>query len=443
MTTPNFGGGLGEKPTLEGLADYIYRLERQLKFVLQNLDYKNIREINADIINVQGEKSGVTIGPLSDGTYGVEVKEGQYYLLDEANLRQIVGQNQNMIRDHSFELVDYGTNLSPTQHVNNINTAFATDAYWWNFSGTPYLRSTPNIDSPYSKFDNQNIIANNTNYAYQTTFVKNEFPTGPYTLSVYAMPSGTIKNGVGTTIMENTLGATIQCKLTIIAQDFIHNEIGRVEGTFTITDSYSSADDNVWVRGKLTYDTLPSDTYELKIEIKGNNAEWIDIDGVQLVPFNTPIVYNAESSLWQHTLDYKGMYHRRMTNIGNMLLSDETRTYQTLLAPASGPLNKFTIYDDNGLELRVGGSIVFSVNDAQKAYTGWLQLINNVGATSPDVGAIRANGGKLQVYNGSSWLDLATESFVTGQGYATESWVTTNTAGPKDISTTEGHTHSR
>lgn len=412
MPSPNLGS-LGDDPSYKELVDYIYRLERKLSFLLQNLDFKNIREIDADIVRVFGDKAGVTIGELDDGSFGVEVQYGQYYLLDEVNLRQIVGQNQNMVRDHSFELMPTTGSADADQSF-AVNTAVLGNAFWWNVQGSPRIRSTYNTGlRPISKYDNQSMLVNNTNYVWEQSYLRYESLTGPYTLSCYATPKG---NGA------NTNGASIDCKLSIIALDNTFTELSRQEGTFSITSSYSSTDDFIWKRGKVVYETLPANTYALQVEVKSNNTEWIDVDGMQLVPFKNPIVYNSETSLWQHVRNLSGMWHSYMDIIGTLTLQDETQTYFTSITPGGGGGNKAIFIDAEGFTFEDGaGNIGLSVNGAdRKVYAPWIQMQDTIAPVSPQEGALYFDTNYFKGHDGTSYHIIPFQASAQADSTATD-----------------------
>lgn len=51
MPTPQFGG-LGDNPTLPDVIDYVYKLEKELNYLLQNLDTSNVNRLDAKVIKV-------------------------------------------------------------------------------------------------------------------------------------------------------------------------------------------------------------------------------------------------------------------------------------------------------------------------------------------------------------------------------------------------------
>ncbi len=58
MPTPEFGR-LGDNPTIEGLTDYIYKLQKELNYVLTALDDLNVTRLNAKVIvagTITGDK---------------------------------------------------------------------------------------------------------------------------------------------------------------------------------------------------------------------------------------------------------------------------------------------------------------------------------------------------------------------------------------------------
>lgn len=49
MPTPEFTG-LGDNPTLSDVVDYVYKLEKELNYLLQNLDTSNVNRLDAKVV---------------------------------------------------------------------------------------------------------------------------------------------------------------------------------------------------------------------------------------------------------------------------------------------------------------------------------------------------------------------------------------------------------
>lgn len=218
---------------------------------------------------------------------------------DKAFVSQDGYAGQNMLSDHSFEMIPR-TGSADVDQTFAIDTAILGNSFWWVATGLPRIRSIYNTDTgvPYSLFAYQSAIVNDTNYLWQQARVLNEVQTGPYCFSVYASPKG-----------GNTAGAKLECTLVIRALDSAGLELGAATRTFTVSESYSATDNGKWTRGLVTYAVLPANTVFLEVQVKSASAEWLEVDGAQLVPSSVPEVYNPENQLWAHLRGLDGAKH--------------------------------------------------------------------------------------------------------------------------------------
>lgn len=308
---------------------------------------------------------------------------------------------QNMLTDHSFEMVPT-TGSADAAQTFAINTAMLGNYLWWNVTGSPRIRSIYNTGVggvPYSLFDYQGIIVNNTNYVWQQQPVLTNYTTGPYCFSVHATPKG-----------GNTAGAQLTCSLTVRALDAAGLELGTVSRSFTVSESYSSSDNGKWMRGFVTYQSLPAGTVALEVQVKSGSAEWLEVDGAQLVPASTMQVYSPENQLWAHLHSRDGARHDNLTTLGTITVADRTNTHWAYLTPGVGSTNKLVIASTVGIEHNTAydgtGTIMYACNDEGKNYLRWIQLQDNNVTTSPAVGALRSNTSVPQFYDGAAWQRL-------------------------------------
>lgn len=443
----------GQLTSLEEILNYVEKLRKEVTWLFGNLDTSNIAELNAKVINagsinadqvkVEAPTSGITLDSTGlhttfaggatliisnngltvtypDGTAfsvtedGVTVDKGHYFLATPQSEPEIVGEGNNMVRDHSFEsLITQGDSMGDFTY--QINQTWSGNYFWWNFVGSPLVRSMRNSDSPpFPKFGYQSILVNNANYAWQQMWVKKEAPNGPYNLSVYAAPRG-----------NNTPGATVKCRLVITALDDDGDPLGSVAGEFIVTNSYSSADVAKYKRGSVTYPTLPVGTTRLQITVASSDSQWVEVDGVSLVPFSHPTVYSAEDSFWGHLHDEPGMFHRNMAIFGNVTMAnrDGLGASATFLHPYNPETGRVVLGNDAGFEVRKygwgfpSGEMAFAVNTENlRCYLPWISLngvIDTVGAQSGSL-RWRTALGSLQVHDGGGWRSLAYEDEVSG-----------------------------
>lgn len=348
--------------------------------------------------------------------------------LDKVYVQQQGYAGQNLARDHGFEMVPATGSVDAYQTF-GIDVDYLDNPYWWMLTGTPRIRSIYDTSGvlPYSLFGLQGAIVNSTNYFYQQPDILVDVPNGPYCLSAYAAPKG-----------DNTPGAGIGCALVIRAFNSTGVELGSVSRTFTISESYSSSDNGKWSRGFVTYKDVPDTAAYLEVQVKSDSAEWIEVDGVQLVPKEMPEVYSPENQLWAHARSQKGAWHYRLQEVGVMTLINYVAgiPYVGYIAPGQGSMNKTILGAADGIEHNTAfdgsGTLMYACNAEGKNYAPWVQLQDGAVTTAPAVGALRSSTGVLQIYDGVAWQTIATQA-----------WVVANSAAPMNTATSTLHTHAR
>ncbi len=315
---------------------------------------------------------------------------------DKAFVAQEGYAGQNMLSDHSFEMVQPTGSVDAYQTF-AINTAIMGNSFWWMVVGAPRIRSTYNSGvAPYSLFSYQGAIVNSTNYLKQQQYVLTNAPSGPYCFSAHASPKG-----------DNTAGTKLACTLVIRALDGVGTELGSVTRSFTVSESYSANDNGKWSRGFVTYETLPSGTVTLEVSARSDSAQWLEIDGVQLVPSRTMEVYSPENQFWAHLHSLDGTMHYDMTHLGTITLMDPTQTYFGFVTPGVGSTNKVVLASDVGIEHNTvydgTGTVMYACNNEGRNYVKWLQMQDGATTTTPAAGALRSNAGALQFYDGTTW----------------------------------------
>lgn len=317
--------------------------------------------------------------------------------MDKAFVQQEGYAGQNMLMDHSFEMIPT-TGSADADQTFAINTSVLGNSFWWMVTGAPRIRSIYNTSgvSPYSLFQYQGIIVNNANYVWQQQFIVTNIPSGPYCLSAFAAPKG-----------GNTAGAQLTCTLTIRALDSGGLELGSVTRSFVVSQSYSANDNGKWSRGFVTYPVLPANTAFLEAQVKSGSAEWLEVDGAQLVPKETPEVYNPENQLWAHLHSRDGAWHYDLIHLGQMTFSDSNGAFPSYITPGIGSTNKLVIGSSAGVEHNTAndgtGTIMYACNAEGKNYVKWVQLQDGATTTSPAAGALRSSAGALQYYDGTAW----------------------------------------
>lgn len=440
---PNFQlPDITEDMSQEELLAVVGKMKKTLDWILYHLDTTNVDQLNANVINtgilntdlvqiraIDGgmllNKNGVIVDRghyfLAENLFTVNEETGEFEINPNAKL-QIVGEGQNMIFDHSFEMLPVGQTDYGNQTFNIDLNYLQQMAGWWIAQGNPRVRNVYQTDAlPFSLFDYKSAIVDDTNYLYTEVFVLSSKPTGPYTVSIYGSPHELNTTG-------NSVGLTIQVRCL----DYNYNQLQVFSVTETLTESYTLTDTGTYKRVYLQMPELPSGTEILEISFKGSGG-WVEIDGAQCVPYNYPTVYNAESALWAHMNSKPGMEHRNLSVVGYLAMYDPSLGYFTVLKPNGAQDEKFAIMTNKGLSITDASGTVISAafrSDYPKAYLPWIQLqpyteiaFNQIIPAGEEIqkGSIRLlddNGTlKLQKYDTDpetgqlAWLDIGSHQY--------------------------------
>lgn len=243
----------------------------------------------------------------ASGTFGeVTVKDGDFYLKDtKSGIRYSLVKKTNILGDHSFELIK----LSDPTSQDNIDhwwLPIITDNTNWVAIGAP--RGVPtSISGPGPAdampiFGNFAVMVNSTNYVEQPIW--DITSNTQYTFSVHAKRP--YNNTPGAVRLEvhykkyNTDGTST--RQLVAAQSFD-----------TVASDYSVS------RHALTF-TSPNvartGSDEIIFVIKGVNANWVHVDGVQVVKSAYPTVYDTEDSLWSFMNSRNGFKARAIWTEG-------------------------------------------------------------------------------------------------------------------------------
>ncbi|WP_018130719.1 phage tail spike protein [Effusibacillus pohliae] len=255
---------------------------------------------------VMPENTEITLGNFLPSLYNnaeriadLEKKQGLYQGgLDQPvdNLNALIRENNNMVNDHSFEMVQTigSADAYQTFAVNTSIVGYG-NYYWWKFAGSnPRVLSTYNTDAPQmAAFDFQAAVVSPNSRPYQYLRLdKAAGIGGPYTLSAYvAAYDGTTADASGTIEMWacNNLGGRIQ-------------KIGSTSFTVLASEKWK------WKRYSVVVTTsLPSNTSLLEITITAASGTFL-VDGVQCVPLVNPTAYDPESSLWRALRGMSGYF---------------------------------------------------------------------------------------------------------------------------------------
>src|SRR5690554_1698364 len=299
--------------------------------------------INVDNNPVQSDTAGVYVDDR-----GILIDSGNFRLRDEiTQVESMVRENANMINDHSFEMVKR-TDTSFGDAVFQVDRSNMGNYFWWNVQAIDpayaQIQTTYGTDDMQrAKFGLQAAVLRNVSQAYWYQYVElnSERGTeGPYTISCYF------------SAFEKTTSDTT-CDIVVQAYDFDINwldDVGRATVVVNPSEPY------VWRRAYATIRNLPQETAYIRIRINTRGGFAL-ADGVQLVPFDRPIVYEAEEGLWRTLRSSPGY-------IAPLLTVDQLNALiRILLAGGS------EIYRDSSGYLRIrgiagqhNGSIVINTN---------------------------------------------------------------------------------
>ena len=299
--------------------------------------------INVDNNPVQSDTAGVYVDDR-----GILIDSGNFRLRDEiTQVESMVRENANMINDHSFEMVKR-TDTSFGDAVFQVDRSNMGNYFWWNIQATDpayaQIQTTYGTDDVQrAKFGLQAAVLRNVSEAYWYQYIELNHERGiegPYTISCYF------------SAFEKTTSATT-CEIVAQAYDFDINwldDVGRATVIVNPSEPY------VWRRAYATVRNLPQETAYIRIRINTRGGFAL-ADGVQLVPFDRPIVYEAEEGLWRTLRSSPGY-------IAPLLTVDQLNALiRILLAGGS------EIYRDSSGYLRIrgiagqhNGSIVINTN---------------------------------------------------------------------------------
>ena len=241
--------------------------------------------INVDNNPVQSDTAGVYVDDR-----GILIDSGNFRLRDEiTQVESMVRENANMINDHSFEMVKR-TDTSFGDAVFQVDRSNMGNYFWWNIQATDpayaQIQTTYGTDDAQrAKFGLQAAVLRNVSEAYWYQYIELNHERGiegPYTISCYF------------SAFEKTTSDTT-CDIVVQAYDFDINwlaDVGRATAVVNPSEPY------VWRRAYATVRNLPQGTAYIRIRINTRGGFAL-ADGVQLVPFDRPIVYEAEEGLWR------------------------------------------------------------------------------------------------------------------------------------------------
>ncbi|MDQ0158800.1 phage tail spike protein [Alkalibacillus salilacus] len=281
-------------------------------------------EIQAETGKFAGELEGAT------GTFGeVTVRNGDFLLEEESGMTYKVTSENNLLRDHNFELVDTTGDVDSTHNwvdATNNNDYGSLDWYA-NYNPKVAVQLGPDPQEALPIFGEKALVVNYGRFFNQ---VVGAAPNTQYTISAFCKKQWNVSG-------EGAL------RLEVWHMDAVGERIERlVSKVFPTVPSDYSVQRHAHTFS--TPDIAPDES--LEVIINGGNDYWVQIDGVQMVEGNTPTVYNAENSHYNFA---KGR------ELAESINTKSIRTYD--LMESWGPLHMYDSVDMMGNELDNVGDV--------------------------------------------------------------------------------------
>ncbi|MBS4535839.1 phage tail protein [Clostridium sp. D2Q-14] len=238
-------------------------------------------------------KGSIEVANTTINNDGILVEEGSFRLKDKiTQTESLIHGATNMVNDHSFELVPLGDG-SWAPAIRRVDINRMGNSFLWDVAGN---RAYARVQSTYQTDDFQRA-----KFGYQAAILEKRYywiqyvPLdidrmyyGPYTISAYF------------SAYEDTNEITT-CRLLVHAYDWDLNLVQSSSvGGFSI--DVDPSEPYRWKRTSATFTNLPAGTIYLRIRIENlsNNGSRTLADGIQMVPYEYPVVYQSEDSLWKY-----------------------------------------------------------------------------------------------------------------------------------------------
>lgn len=305
---------------------------------------------------------------------GITVKDGSFYLQDDSSdMKYSVVAKSNLLRDHSFELIDYDVTASDAYGYNTITPN--PDPIWlWQNIGSPkvYSAKGSNVGDG-GLFGLVSAAANSTNYIRQCvpSMYKRQF-TGSAFFTKAAQTAGGIPY-----ISLELVDSSFTTKFSV-AKAFTATVLGKIS-------RYSLSMD-------IPTNITVLDTDLIRMTIKSSDTNWVLIDGTQLVEGLSPVLYEPETLLFDLMNGVKG-------SAANSLISKFANIDKINGVKSLSLLPNQYFANDSGLN--ANNSDIYNVNSLQFNDPGVNEGVSWTGGNgwgifeSPD--ALTNGAGNLQI----------------------------------------------
>jgi hypothetical protein len=230
------------------------------------------------------DNTGAKTGTFNNN--GVSLNSGDFTVIEDGILCTTL-QFNNLINDHSFELLEYTGSINAT--YKDFDFVSSGNYYLWNKNaGSPRIISNIGTDT-YSKakYSSQAAATNSTNNVCQWVPAK---PNNVYSFAGYVTrylrspsagtPKLTIQYWDNSVMGSEVLLSTVTVNLTINTTQLSWK---RVEYKFTSTSNAAVTD--------------------MLFILSSTDANYVYWDGIQLIENEIPCIYNPESQLWGYIND--------------------------------------------------------------------------------------------------------------------------------------------
>lgn len=252
---------------------------------------------NVQILPVTHKVSTMTATFDDDG---LVIDKGAYRLKDAGGVEYTITPDQNLVNDHSFELLTPTGNIDITHNDFVIDCPTITQGNWfqWRKAGTPRLLTDYNTSFPLGRalFGFNAVATSLNNYIDQRIAVPDG--GGQFTISTHAYPHPTRCGG----------GATVRSRIFWAYLDANGTQFNSGSDTLTLTTSHSSASARANMKRHSLTLNVPSNCAVIRIVVYSpTDTEWVVHDGVQFVRGPRPVFYMPEDSLWAMARNYGGI----------------------------------------------------------------------------------------------------------------------------------------
>ncbi|WP_155669138.1 phage tail spike protein [Ornithinibacillus caprae] len=223
---------------------------------------------------------------------GILVDSGGFRIIDEnTQLESLIYGASNMVNDHSFELVPLGTG-SWSHATRRVDVDRMGNYFLWDIQGAreyARIQSTLNTSEfQRAHFGHQAAILENRYFwkQYVPLNIANMLTGRPYTVSVYFAA------------YEDT-SAPVTSRLLVHAYDWEFNLI-QSSSVANVSITINPNEPYLWKRVGATIHNLPQNTAYLRIRLDNSEDIRTLADGVQLIPYEYPTIYQPEDALFKY-----------------------------------------------------------------------------------------------------------------------------------------------